>query len=169
MTSPTGGWQGETFAHEAFFYDEDAQAVTRCVPFVLEAFERGEDVTVVASERVRQALAEALGGDVDRIAVLDAPERWWQGVTHPMTWDGCAPTSSPGYLPTAAYLRSVEPEWTARPAAARTVPVISARGAREVATEVARAHGANGRTDDMVIAINELWSPTRCGQPARPS
>ena len=232
MTSPTGAWHGEAFAHEAFFYDEDAQAVTRCVPFVLEAFDRGEDVIVVVGERVRQALAEALGGDVARIAVLDVPGRWCEGgfgalqaydrdvqgqlsgdrrpwrlvveptwltlpggrvwsrfeavvndcygalpyyslclhdsrtmgadlidavlQTHPLTWDGSAPTTSVGYLPTADYLRSVEPEWTPRPASARTVPVISARRAREVVTEVAQAHGANGRTDDMVVAVNEL-------------
>jgi anti-sigma regulatory factor (Ser/Thr protein kinase) len=77
--TPTGTWQGDAFAHEAFIFGADAEVVDRCVPFVQEGLARDEPVIVVATEVVRQALADALGADLARLSVIGAAETWWQG------------------------------------------------------------------------------------------
>lgn len=77
--SPTGAWTGHAFAHEAFVYEHEDEVAQRCVPFVEEGLARGEPVIVVATERVRAVLGDALAGDVDRLAVLAPAETWWQG------------------------------------------------------------------------------------------
>ena len=76
---PTGAWTGDSFAHEAFVYSRDEEAVARCVPFVEEGLDRGEPVIVVAGEAVREALADELADDVKRLAVMAPSEEWWQG------------------------------------------------------------------------------------------
>ncbi|GAA1252103.1 anti-sigma factor RsbA family regulatory protein [Oryzihumus leptocrescens] len=76
---PTGDWTGKAFAHEAFLYSSDEEAVARCVPFVQEGLDRGEPVIVVASEAVREALLAHLGDEAGRLAVVAASEGWWQG------------------------------------------------------------------------------------------
>lgn len=81
MTSmrPTGGWEGVGFAHEAFVFGTDDELTDRVVPFAAEGLSRGEPVLVVAGERVRTLLAEALGPDVARLAAFTAAEAWWRG------------------------------------------------------------------------------------------
>ncbi|MGY1711866.1 anti-sigma factor RsbA family regulatory protein [Geodermatophilus sp. SYSU D00758] len=76
---PTGDWDGGGLAHEAFAFRTDRELADRVVPFVLEGFSRGEPVLLVAGERVRTVLAEALGADVCRLARVAAAESWWQG------------------------------------------------------------------------------------------
>jgi anti-sigma regulatory factor (Ser/Thr protein kinase) len=76
---PTGNWDGTRFAHEGFVFDSDQQLVDRVVPFAAEGFAGGEPVLVVAGERVRQLLAEALGQDVRRFELFAPAETWWQG------------------------------------------------------------------------------------------
>jgi hypothetical protein len=81
MTSsrPTGEWDGTGFAHEAFVFGTDEELVDRVVPFADEGLSRGEPVLVVAGERVRTLLGEALGSDVARLATFTAAEEWWRG------------------------------------------------------------------------------------------
>ena len=76
---PTGAWTGEAFAHEAFVFSRDEEAVARCVPFVEEGLARDEPVIVVAGEPVREAIADCLGNEVKRLAVVAPSEEWWQG------------------------------------------------------------------------------------------
>ncbi len=76
---PTGDWDGTVFAHEGFVFNTDQELVDRVVPFAAEGLSRGEPVLVVAGERVRTLLAEQLGRDVSRLAVVAAAESWWQG------------------------------------------------------------------------------------------
>lgn len=77
---PTGGWRGDSFAHEAFLFDDDEALVARCVPFVREGLDRGEPVLVVAAEPVRAALSSALGEeDVQRLAASAGSDSFWQG------------------------------------------------------------------------------------------
>jgi hypothetical protein len=78
-TRPTGDWDGTAFAHEAFAFSTDQQLVDRVVPFAAEGLSRGEPVFVLAGERVRTLLADALGSDVDRLAMFAAAETWWRG------------------------------------------------------------------------------------------
>ncbi len=77
--SPTGDWDGRSFAHEAFAFSADQELVDRVVPFAVEGLSRGEPVLVVAGERVRTLLAKELGADVRRLATFAAAETWWQG------------------------------------------------------------------------------------------
>ncbi|MGY1644136.1 anti-sigma factor RsbA family regulatory protein [Geodermatophilus sp. SYSU D00703] len=79
VVRPTGDWDGTTFAHEAFAFGSDREVVDRVVPFVLEGLAREEPVLVVAGERVRTALAEQLGPDVQRLAAFAPAETWWRG------------------------------------------------------------------------------------------
>jgi anti-sigma regulatory factor (Ser/Thr protein kinase) len=79
VVQPTGAWSGVGFAHEAFVFGSDEEAIARCLPFVEEGLERDEQVIVLAGEAVRQALVDQLGGDVARLACLSPAESWWQG------------------------------------------------------------------------------------------
>ena len=74
-----GGWQGDGLAHEAFLFDSDEAMAERCLPFVRDGFERGEPVLVVAGAGVRTVLADALGPERRRLAMLGAAETWWRG------------------------------------------------------------------------------------------
>jgi MEDS: MEthanogen/methylotroph, DcmR Sensory domain/Histidine kinase-like ATPase domain len=75
----TGDWDGSTFAHEAFVFETDQQLVDRVVPFAAEGFAKGEPVLVVAGQRVRELLTDALGEDVHRCEIFAPAETWWQG------------------------------------------------------------------------------------------
>lgn len=79
VVRPTGGWDGASFAHEAFAFSADQELLDRLVPFVAEGLSRGEPVLVVAGERVRTLLVDELGADVARLARFAAAETWWQG------------------------------------------------------------------------------------------
>ena len=76
---PTGTWDGQAFAHEGFAFRTDQHLLDRVLPFVAEGFSRDEPVLVVAGERVRTLLADALGHDVTRLATLAEAETWWRG------------------------------------------------------------------------------------------
>ncbi|MGY1602076.1 anti-sigma factor RsbA family regulatory protein [Geodermatophilus sp. SYSU D00815] len=77
--SPTGGWDGTAFAHEAFLFATDDELAERVLPFVAEGLSRDEPVLVVAGERVRTVLADRLGADVARLAAFAPAETWWRG------------------------------------------------------------------------------------------
>ena len=86
---------------------------------------------------------------------------------HPTVWDGHQPVRSPDYQPTEAYLRSVEPAWSAPPAEHGTL------GITDVVT--ARADLRGGWTPGPCPPVrarccspSTSWSPTRCGPPAPP-
>jgi anti-sigma regulatory factor (Ser/Thr protein kinase) len=228
---PTGGWRGESFAHEAFVFNEDTDVIARCMPFVEEGLERDEPVIVVATERVRRVIIDALGADVVRLALLAPAETWWRGGhatlhaydrdlrvlrkagkpwrligepvwlghregrvwsrfeavantcyasypyyslclhdrrrldqevidqvlrTHPLVWDGSAPTPSPTYENTHSYLRSVEPAWSARPSTAITTAVTDPRQARIAIRDACRLTDWSPRADDIALALHEL-------------
>lgn len=76
---PTGDWDGAAFAHEGFVFGRDDELLDRVVPFVTEGYARGEPVLVVAGDRVRSLLADALGADLARLHSFAAAESWWQG------------------------------------------------------------------------------------------
>jgi len=76
---PTGEWNGRAFAHEGFVFGTDRQLLDRVLPFAAEGLSRGEPVLVVAGERVRELLFDALGGDVARLATFAPAETWWRG------------------------------------------------------------------------------------------
>ena len=76
---PSGDWDGAAFAHEGFVFGSDAELLDRVLPFVSEGYERDEPVLVVAGDRVRSLLADALGADLARLHTFAAAESWWQG------------------------------------------------------------------------------------------
>jgi anti-sigma regulatory factor (Ser/Thr protein kinase) len=76
---PTGTWDGRAFAHEGFTFGTDRELLDRVLPFAEEGLSRGEPVLVVAGERVRSLLADALGDDVGRLTTFAAAETWWRG------------------------------------------------------------------------------------------
>jgi anti-sigma regulatory factor (Ser/Thr protein kinase) len=76
---PTGTWRAETFAHEAFLYQDDAELVHRCVPFVEEGLAADQPVAVVLSARTYRVLREALGEAAQHLAVFPPAETWWHG------------------------------------------------------------------------------------------
>lgn len=76
---PTGDWDGAAFAHEGFVFGRDDELLDRVVPFLTEGFEREEPVLVVAGDRVRSLLTDALGADLARLHTLASAESWWQG------------------------------------------------------------------------------------------
>jgi anti-sigma regulatory factor (Ser/Thr protein kinase) len=81
MTAPSsvGGWTGQRFAHEAFVYDAERELVERVVPFVEDGLTRGQATIVVASEPVREVLADRLGPAVEELAVFADSAGFWQG------------------------------------------------------------------------------------------
>ncbi|MGY1779714.1 anti-sigma factor RsbA family regulatory protein [Geodermatophilus sp. SYSU D01036] len=75
--------------------------------------------------------------------------------THPMTWDGVAPVPQPAYEDPAGFLRTVQPAWTRRPAAAAVLPVTSPTQGRR-ALSVLLPAGRRARLGDVVLAAHEL-------------
>lgn len=83
-------------------------------------------------------------------AVLDAVAR-----SHPLRWDTTGPVATARYEEPAAFLRSVQPAWTHRPAEAVTGWVCTAREAR-LAVLAAVGEPWLPRADDVVLATHEL-------------
>lgn len=82
--------------------------------------------------------------------VLDAVVR-----THPLTWSGHAPVQAAAYEDPQRFLRSVQPEWDARPGHSAVWTVTSPREARRGLAAVVR-DGWRARADDVVLATHEL-------------
>jgi anti-sigma regulatory factor (Ser/Thr protein kinase) len=78
-TSSVGGWTGDRFAHEAFVYDDEQAVLERVVPFVEDGLTLGQATIVVASEPVREVLADSLGSAVDELAAFADSAGFWQG------------------------------------------------------------------------------------------
>lgn len=227
-TRPTGDWTGDAFAHEGFLFGTDGELLDRVLPFTADGLSRGEPVLVVAGERVRTLLLDALGGDAVRLSLVAAAETWWRGGhetlraydrdlralrattpawrlvaepvwlqsdegrewsrfeavanrcyadmpyyslclhdtrrlgadvldavrrTHPLTWDGTAPVPAAAYEDPRQFLRSVQPAWHPRPAAATAV-VNTAEGRRVVAARIPDRW--RHRVDEIVLAAHEL-------------
>jgi anti-sigma regulatory factor (Ser/Thr protein kinase) len=75
---PTGDWAGDSFCHEACCYLDAGELRERLVPFVVEGLERDEPVAVVVGPTALDLLADALGGDTRRLAVLQSAQSWWR-------------------------------------------------------------------------------------------
>lgn len=75
---PTGDWEGDSFRHEACCYLDAGELRERLVPFVVEGLERDQPVAVVGGQAALDVLADALGGDTRRLAVLQSAQSWWQ-------------------------------------------------------------------------------------------
>jgi anti-sigma regulatory factor (Ser/Thr protein kinase) len=78
-TSGDPGWSGTTFAHEAFFFDDDQQVIDRCRPLIEAGLALHQPVLVVVSDPVRVALERGLGPSARSLAMFDRAESWWQG------------------------------------------------------------------------------------------
>ena len=75
--------------------------------------------------------------------------------SHPLTWGGTAPAPGPAYEDPAAFLRSVQPAWTERPAHAVVATVTApVQGRRAVSAAVPADRRA--RLGDVVLAAHEL-------------
>ena len=74
-----GGWRGERFAHEAFFFSDDDAVRARVVPFVEEGLSRGEPVFVLADDPVRDVLAAELGSRINELAAFTPTKDFWIG------------------------------------------------------------------------------------------
>ncbi|MGY1744257.1 anti-sigma factor RsbA family regulatory protein [Blastococcus sp. SYSU D00695] len=75
--------------------------------------------------------------------------------THPLTWGDGAPVPAPAYEEPARYLRSVQPSWRERPAAADVLTVTSPwQARRDVSATVPGDRRA--RLGDVVLAAHEL-------------
>ena len=74
-----GGWRGERFAHEAFFFSDDDAVRARVVPFVEEGLSRGEPVFVIVDDPVRGVLAAELGSRIHELAAFTAAKDFWVG------------------------------------------------------------------------------------------
>jgi anti-sigma regulatory factor (Ser/Thr protein kinase) len=83
-------------------------------------------------------------------SVLDAVVR-----THPLTWGGHAPVETAAYEDPTRFLRSVQPEWEARPGHTAVWTVTAPREARR-ALAAAVMDGWRERADDVVLATHEL-------------
>jgi anti-sigma regulatory factor (Ser/Thr protein kinase) len=83
-------------------------------------------------------------------SVLDAVVR-----THPLTWSGHAPVEAAAYEDPTRFLRSVQPEWDARPGHSAVWTVTAPREARR-ALAAAVIDGWRERADDVVLATHEL-------------
>ncbi|MGH2687967.1 MAG: anti-sigma factor RsbA family regulatory protein [Actinomycetota bacterium] len=62
---------GDTFCHEALFYEGDRGFVDATVPFIRGGVEAGEPVLVVVSEEKIDRLRAELHGDADRVRFAD--------------------------------------------------------------------------------------------------
>lgn len=78
-TGSAGGWTGERFAHEAFVYGDDESVLERVVPFVEDGLALGQATIVVASQPVREVLADRLGSAVEQLAVFADSAGFWRG------------------------------------------------------------------------------------------
>lgn len=68
------------FHHEAVLFEDDADMLDRCVPFLLEGIARAESTVVVVTEQVRLPLLAALGdAAAARLGRVDAAEVFWVG------------------------------------------------------------------------------------------
>jgi anti-sigma regulatory factor (Ser/Thr protein kinase) len=83
-------------------------------------------------------------------SVLDAVAR-----THPLTWSGHAPVRATAFEDPQRFLRSVQPEWDARPGHSAVWTVTAPREARR-ALAAAVMDGWRARADDVVLATHEL-------------
>jgi anti-sigma regulatory factor (Ser/Thr protein kinase) len=90
----TNGWDGEGFAHEAFFFDDDDGLTWRCRPFIEDGLDRQQPVLVIGSQNTLAALEADLGpAVVASLAAFEPAEGWWRGPHATM----------------AAYLASMQP------------------------------------------------------------
>jgi hypothetical protein len=108
-----GGWRGERFAHEAFFFSDDDALRARVVPFVEEGLSRGEPVFVLADDPVRDVLAAELGSRIDELAGFTASKGFWNGghetlVAHQLRMRPLLAAGVPWRL-------AGEPSWLAEP------------------------------------------------------
>ena len=75
--------------------------------------------------------------------------------THPVVWDD-GPRPSETYLPTSAYLRSVEPPWVERPADAHRVVIAHPHDALDQLHHLVERVSPAGRGPDVLLAVYEL-------------
>ncbi|MGH3315766.1 MAG: anti-sigma factor RsbA family regulatory protein [Nocardioidaceae bacterium] len=69
-----GATAGESFVHEAFFYDGDEDFVAGSVEFLSEGLSNGEHVVVVLVPEKIEMLRAALRGQADQVTFIDMAE-----------------------------------------------------------------------------------------------
>jgi anti-sigma regulatory factor (Ser/Thr protein kinase) len=69
-----GATAGESFVHEAFFYDGDEDFVASSVQFLSEGLSNGEHVVVVVVPEKIEVLRAALRGQADQVTFIDMAE-----------------------------------------------------------------------------------------------
>lgn len=75
---------------------------------------------------------------------------------HPLVWGGTQPVTSPDYLPTDEFLRSVEPGWDPVPTARESKVVSGAAEARSLVASAMPRPAREGVREDVTLAVNEL-------------
>ena len=75
---------------------------------------------------------------------------------HPTVWDGHRPVRSPDYQPTEAYLRSVEPAWSAPPAEHGTLSITDVATARADLRGWLDTRTVPSRASEVLLAVYEL-------------
>ena len=69
-----GATGGQSFAHEAFFYDGDEDFVAGSVEFLSEGLSNGEHVVVLVVPEKIEMLRAALRGQADQVTFIDMAE-----------------------------------------------------------------------------------------------
>jgi anti-sigma regulatory factor (Ser/Thr protein kinase) len=107
------GWAGDGLAHEALLFETDDQLRARILPFAAQAVDAGQELVVVAGERVRTVVAEAFGAEAERLGTFVDADAQWAGGPQTMAWyqDSLAARLEAG----RPWRLIAEPTWMAQP------------------------------------------------------
>jgi anti-sigma regulatory factor (Ser/Thr protein kinase) len=113
LATTAAEWTGDGLAHEALLVESDDELRARIRPFAGQARDAGQELVVVAGDRVRSVLEEAFGAPVQRVAAFVDADAQWAGAPQTMAW----------YTSRLASLREAgrpwrliaEPTWMAHP------------------------------------------------------
>ncbi len=113
MPTTARDWTGDRLAHEALLFDSDDQLRARILPFAGQAFEAGQELAVIASDRVRTVLADAFGAQAERLGTFADADAQWAGGPQTMSWyeSSLAARLAAG----RPWRLIVEPTWMAQP------------------------------------------------------
>jgi len=86
LATTAGEWTGDRLAHEALLCESDDQLRARIRPFAEQALDAGQELVVIAGERVRTVLEEAFGVPVHQVADFADADAQWAGGPQTMAW-----------------------------------------------------------------------------------